>query len=87
MNTIKLLDSLEVGTPLIVTTKWQHGESRNVTLYGGTAGDGIYNFIDFGGVYKCTIGYIRDHLTISKTLDREDDIFTLVKLIDQVKGV
>ena len=85
MDTIKLLDSLEVGMPLVVTTKWQNGESRNVTLYGGTTGDGIYNFIDFGGAYKCTIGYIKDHMTISQELDHEDDIFTLAKLIEEVK--
>lgn len=87
MDTIKLLDSLEVGMPLIVTTKWQNGESRNVTLYAGTKDDGIYNFIDLGGSYKCTIRYIKEHMTISQELDHEDDIFILAKLIDRVKEV
>lgn len=86
MDAIKLLDSLEVGMPLIVTTKWQNLISRKVTLYGGTNGMGQYNFIDDTGAYRMTTGYIKEHCKISQELDQEDDIFTLTKLIDKVKG-
>ena len=72
--------------PLIVTTKWQDLISRKVTLYGGTDGMGVYNFIDDTGVYKMTTGYIKEHCKISQELDQEDDIFILTKLIDKVKG-
>lgn len=85
MDTIKLLDSLEVGTPLIVTTTYQGITRRTVTLYGGTKGDGIYHFMDDSGIYGCSIGYIRDHVTISQELDQEDDIYKLAKLTDKVK--
>ena len=86
MDTIKLLNKLEVGIPLIVTTKWQDLISRKVTLYGGTDGSGTYNFIDDTGAYKMTTGYIREHCTISQELDQEEDLFKVVKLIDKVKG-
>lgn len=86
MDTIKLLNKLEVGIPLIVTTKWQDLISRKVTLYGGTDGAGTYNFIDDTGVCKMTTGYIKDHCTISQELDQEEDLFEVVKLIDKVKG-
>ena len=86
MDTIKLLNNLEVGMPLIVTTKWQNLISRKVTLYAGTNGMGVYDFIDDTGPYRMTTGYIKDHVQISQELDQEDDIFTLTKLIDKVKG-
>lgn len=72
--------------PLIVTTTWQGLTMRKVTLYGGTKGDGIYNFIDDNGPYRMTTGYIKEHCKISQELDQEDDIFILTKLIDKVKG-
>ena len=86
MDTIKLLNKLEVGIPLIVTTKWQDLISRKVNLYAGTDGAGTYNFIDNTGVYKMTTGYIREHCTISQELDQEEDLYEVVKLIDKVKG-
>lgn len=86
MDTIKLLNSLEVGMPLIVTTKWQDLISRKVTLYGGTKGDGIYNFIDDTGAYRMTTGYIKEHCKISQELDQENDLYELTKLIDKAKG-
>lgn len=75
-----------MGMPLIVTTKWQDLISRKVTLYGGTDGMGTYNFIDDNGPYRMTTGYIKEHCTISQELDQDDDIFTLTKLIEKVKG-
>lgn len=86
MDTIKLLNKLEVGIPLIVTTKWQGSTIRKVSLYGGTDGAGAYNFIDDTGAYRMTTGYIREHCTISQELDQEEDLFEVVKLIDKVKG-
>lgn len=86
MDAIKLLNNLEVGMPLIITTKWQNLISRKVTLYGGTDGMGTYNFIDDTGSYRMTTGYIREHCKISQELDQDDDIFTLTKLIEKVKG-
>ena len=86
MDTIKLLNSLEVGMPLIVTTKWQNIITRKATLYAGTRGDGIYNFIDDTGIYKMTTGYIQENCHISQILD-QDDLYEVVKLIDKVKGV
>jgi hypothetical protein len=86
MDAIKLLDSLEVGTPLIITTKWQNIISRKVTLYAGTTGNGYYNFIDDTGAYKMTTGYIKEHCKISQELDQENDLYELTKLIDKVKG-
>ena len=71
--------------PLIVTTKWQDLISRKVTLYGGTKGDGIYNFIDDTGAYRMTTGYIKEHCTISQELDQEGDLYDLVALINKVK--
>lgn len=85
MNTIKLLNSMEVGMPLIITTNWQDITTRKVSLYGGTKGDGVYNFIDDTGSYKCTEKYIKDHITIQTTLTEDEDLFTLVKLIKKVK--
>lgn len=85
MDTIKLLDSLEVGMPLVVTTKWQDITTRKVSLYGGTDGAGKYRFIDDSGVYQCTTGYIRDHVMIQTELDQDEDLFEVVKLINKVK--
>lgn len=38
MDAIKLLNSLEKGIPLIVTTKWQDLIMRKVAIYAGTDG-------------------------------------------------
>jgi hypothetical protein len=86
MDTIKLLNSLEVGMPLIITTKWQDIINRKVTLFAGANEDGTFNFIDDSTTYKMTPRYIKEHCKISQELDQEDDIFTLTKLIDKVKG-
>lgn len=86
MDTIKSLNKLEVGTPLIITTKWQDLISRKVTLYCGTDGMGTYNFMDDTGSYRMTTGYIREHCKISQELDHDEDIITLTKLIKKVKG-
>lgn len=86
MDTIKLLDSLEAGMPLVVTTTWQGLTMRKVSLYAGNDGMGKYTFIDDTGAYRMTTGYIKEHCKISQELDQEDDIFILTKLIDKVKG-
>ena len=72
--------------PLIVTTKWLGVPARRkATLYAGTRGDGIYNFIDDTGIYKMTTGYIREHCKISQELDQDGDLYDLVALINKVK--
>lgn len=87
MDIIKLLDNLEVGIPLIVVIKWLGVPTRRkVTLYAGTKGDGIYNFIDDTGVYGMTAGYIRERCHISRELD-QDDLYELMLLCNKVKGV
>lgn len=86
MDAIKLLDSLEVGMPLVITTTWQGLTMRKVSIYAGTDGIGKYTFIDDSGIYQLTTGYIKEHCKISQELDQEDDIFILTKLIDKVKG-
>ena len=85
MDTIKLLNSLEVGMPLIVTTKWQDIISRKVTLFAGANEDGTYNFIDDSTAYKMTPRYIKEHCNISQELDQEGDLYDLVALINKVK--
>ena len=86
MDAIKLLNNMEVGTPLIVTTKWQDLTYREVTLYAGTDGMNTYNFVDDTGSYRMTAGYIREHCTIETTLETDEDICELTKLIKKVKG-
>lgn len=87
MDIIKLLDNMEVGMPLIITTKWQDLISRKVTIYAGTDGMNIYDFIDNDNSYRMTAGYIREHCTIETTLETDEDICELTKLIKKVKGV
>lgn len=86
MDAIKLLNNMEVGIPLIVTTKWQDLISRKVTIYAGTDGMGTYNFVDDNGPYRMTTGYIKEHCTIETTLETDEDICELTKLIKKVKG-
>ena len=86
MDAIKLLNNIEVGIPLIVTTKWQDLISRKVTIYAGTDGMGIYDFIDNDNSYRMTAGYIREHCTIKTTLETDEDICDLTRLIKKVKG-
>jgi hypothetical protein len=85
MDTIKLLDSLEVGMPLIVTTKWSGVPAmRKVSIYGGTDGIGKYTFIDDSGIYQLTTGYIKDHCYISQELDQDTDLYEVVKLCNKI---
>lgn len=87
MDSIKLLNKIKVGTPLIVTTKWQDRVTREVTLYGGTDGMGTYIFVDEAcGVWRMTTEYIKEHCTISQELDGEDDLLKLTKIIKEVKS-
>lgn len=85
MDTIKLLDNMETGMPVIVTTKWQGLTTRKVSLYAGNDGMGKYSFIDDSGIYQCTAGYIRDHVTIQTELDQDEDLYTVVQLCNKVK--
>lgn len=84
MDAIKLLDKTIVGMPLIITTKWQDITHRSVSIYAGTEGDGIYNFIDKSGWYKLTTGYIKDHITIDSTLYTDEDIAEIAKLNEKI---
>lgn len=85
MNTIELLDSLEVGMPLIIIFNELPSKIRKVSLYAGTTGNGYYNFIDDSGIFKCSIGYIKEHLIISQELDQDTDLYEVVKLCNKVK--
>ena len=84
MDAIKLLNSLEKGMPLVVTTKWQDLTMRKVTIYAGTDGMGIYNFIDDSGIYRMTTGYIKEHCTISQELDQDTDLCEVVQLCNKI---
>lgn len=86
MNIIKLLNNMEVGTPLILTTKWQDEAHRRPTIYAGTDGEGLYYFIDNTGKYKCTIGYIRNHIQIKTKLETNEDIIEIAELNKRMKG-
>lgn len=46
-----------------------------------------YNFVDDNGPYRMTAGYIREHCTIETTLETDEDICELTKLIKKVKEV
>ena len=85
MDAIKLLDSLEVGMPLIIIFNELPSKIRKVSLYAGTTGNGYYNFIDDSGIFKCSIGYIKEHLIISQELDQDTDLYEVVKLCNKVK--
>ena len=80
MDAIKLLNNIEVGIPLIVTTKWQDLISRKVTIYAGTDGMGTYNFVDDNGPYRMTTGYIKEHCKISQELDQDTDLWEVIQL-------
>lgn len=86
MDAIKLLDNLEAGMPLVVTTTGQGVTMRKVSLYGGNDGMGKYTFIDDNGIYQLTTGYIKEHCTINQELDQENDLYELTKLIDKMEG-
>lgn len=87
MDIIKLLDNLEVGIPLVVTTTWQDLVNREVTLYGGKNDEGIYNFITIDTTFGMTPRYIKEHCTISQELDQDTDLYEVVKICNKVKGV
>ena len=84
MDTIKLLDSLEKGMPLVVTTTYQGLTMRKVNIYGGTDGMGKYTFIDDSGIYQLTTGYIKEHCTISQELDQDTDLCEVVQLCNKI---
>lgn len=84
MDTIKLLDNMEAGMPVVVTTKWQGLTMRKVSLYAGNDGIGKYTFIDDSGIYQLTTGYIRDHVTIQTELDQDTDLYEVVQLCNKV---
>lgn len=84
MDTIKLLDSLETGMPLAITTTWQGVTMRKISIYAGTDGMGKYTFIDDSGMYQLTTGYIKDHITISQELDQDTDLYEVVQLCNKI---
>ena len=84
MNAIKLLNDLEKGMPLIVTTTWQGLTMRKVTIYAGTDGMGTYNFVDDNGPYRMTTGYIKEHCKISQELDQDTDLCEVVQLCNKI---
>ena len=84
MNAIKLLNDLEKGVPLIVTTTWQGLTMRKVTIYAGTDGMGTYNFVDDNGPYRMTTGYIKEHCKISRELDQDTDLCEVVQLCNKI---
>lgn len=84
MDTIKLLNSLEAGMPLVVTTTWQGLTMRKVTIYAGTDGMGTYTFVDDNGPYRMTTGYIKEHCKISQELDQDTDLYKVVELCNKI---
>lgn len=84
MDAIKLLNKLETGIPLVITTTWQGLTMRKVSIYAGTDGMGKYTFIDDSGIYQLTTGYIKEHCTISQELDQDTDLCEVVKLCNKV---
>lgn len=84
MDAIKLLNSLEAGMPLVVTTTWQGLTMRKVSIYAGTNGAGTYNFIDDNGPYRMTTGYIKEHCIISQELDQDTDLCEVVQLCNKI---
>ena len=84
MDAIKLLNNIEVGIPLIVTTTWQGLTMRKVTIYAGTDEMGTYNFVDDNGPYRMTTGYIKEHCTISQELNQDTDLCEVVQLCNKI---
>lgn len=85
MDAIKLLNKLETGMPLVITTTWQDSTIRKVSIYGGTDGIGKYTFIDNSGIYQLTAGYIKEHCKISQELDQDTDLFEVVELCNKIR--
>ena len=84
MDAIKLLDKLETGMPLVITTTWQGLTMRKVSIYAGNDGAGTYNFIDDSGIYQLTAGYIKEHCKISQELDQDTDLYEVVELCNKI---
>jgi hypothetical protein len=84
MDAIKLLDKLETGMPLVITTTWQGLTMRKVNIYAGNDGMGKYTFIDDSGIYQLTIGYIKEHCKISQELDQDTDLYEVVELCNKI---
>ena len=84
MDAIKLLDNMEAGMPVVVTTTWQGLTMRKVSIYAGNDGMGKYSFIDDSGIYQLTTGYIKEHCTISQELDQDTDLYEVVQLCNKI---
>lgn len=85
METIEILNNLEVGTPLIVTTESQGYIIRSVCIYVGKDEDGLYNFFDNSGVtgiFTYSPRYITDHVTVETELKYAADLCTVASLLE-----
>ena len=73
MNSIEILNDLEVGMPVIVTTKGQCCIMRDVCLYMGKDKEDRYNFFNnndgITGVFAYSTKYIIDHVTIETEIN------------------
>lgn len=89
MNSIKILDNLEVGMPVIVTTKGQCCIMRDVCLYMGKDKEDRYNFFNnndgITGVFAYSTKYIIDHVTIETEINDTTDLCTVAELCEKVK--
>lgn len=94
MNSIKILDNLEVGMPVIVTTENQGYIMRKVCLYMGKDKENRYNFFDDDdGItgFAYSTKYIIDCVTIETEMNYTADLCTAAelckKVIEIAKGV
>lgn len=82
MDTIKLLENTEVGMYMVVV---YDNNLRCPALYMGEVSPGVHQFIDNDNIFKCTNGYIRDHVTIDQELD-ESELFEIAKILEKIKA-
>lgn len=81
MKTIDILNKMEIGLPIVVIL---NNKIRCVSIYLGNNEAGIYKFIDDSGIYECTTGYIKDHITLDEIKD-DMEVVQVAKLIEKIK--
>ena len=90
MDTIKLLDSLEVGMPLVITTKYLGVPAmREACLYAGKDKNGRYNFFDdsgITGIFAYSTKFIQDNVIIETEINHVDDMLEIADLCEKIKG-
>lgn len=85
MDTIKILDKLEVGMPLIVTTASQGMTIRDVCLYMGKDGEGRYTFLaDDLHMFAYSQKYIIDHVKVETEIQYGADLCQIADLCQYV---